>query len=142
MTQDNVRVGVGVFVVKDGTFVVMRRTGSHGYNTWCLPGGHLENGESWEDAARREVHEETGLRITNVRFAAVTNDIFAESGKHYVTIWIISDWADGEPVIAEPHKFDRQEWRTLDDLPSPLFESWHRLFESDFMNVVRLALRP
>ena len=54
-----VRVGVGVFVWRDGRFIMGQRLGSHGANTWSVPGGHLEFGESWEDCAIREVKEET-----------------------------------------------------------------------------------
>jgi 8-oxo-dGTP diphosphatase len=32
------------------------------YDDWSLPKGKLDPGESWEDAAVREVHEETGVR--------------------------------------------------------------------------------
>jgi|GEM_PF-5891666 len=44
MNGKNVRVGVGVFVFKNGEFIMLKRRGSHGADTWSLPGGHLEFG--------------------------------------------------------------------------------------------------
>ncbi len=78
----------------------------------------MEFGESLEETAAREVQEETGLKITNVRFGAVTNDIFTEEDKHYVTVWMISDWQSGEAQILEPDKFVSQKWITFDELPT------------------------
>jgi hypothetical protein len=73
----NVRVGVGV-LVKDpkvkGRFFAGIRKGSHGAGTLSLPGGHLEMMESWEECARREVEEETGLEISDINQIYVTND--------------------------------------------------------------------
>lgn len=116
------RVGIGVFVWKDGKFLMGRRRGSHGHDTWSVPGGHLEFGESWETCAKREVKEETGMDIVNVRFFAATNDYFEDESKHYITIWVESDWQKNEPTITEPDKWIDHEWRTFDTLPSPLFE--------------------
>ena len=73
----NVRVGVGVFVVKNDKFLVQKRIGAHGANTWAPPGGHMEFGETWEQTTVREVHEETGLNVSNVLFVGLTNDFFA-----------------------------------------------------------------
>lgn len=136
-----VRVGVGVFIFKDGKFLMQQRQGAHGAGTWSVPGGHLEFGESFEETARREVLEETGLEITNVRFGAVTNDNFVEEGKHYVTVWMISDWKNGEPRITEPDKCLKQEWRSFDNLPSPLFLPWNQLLTSEFIGDIKQALK-
>ncbi|HUP26234.1 MAG TPA: NUDIX hydrolase [Candidatus Limnocylindrales bacterium] len=122
-----VRVGVGVFVWKDGKFLMGQRRGSHGQNTWSLPGGHLEFNETWAQCAVREVREETGLAIKNVRFLAVTNDVFKAEAKHYVTIWIEGDWSSGNPAIMEPDKLINLQWRSFDNLPKPLFLSWKQL---------------
>ncbi len=96
MTNKIVRVGVVVFVFKSGKFIIGRRANSHGNGTWSLPGWHLEFGETFEQTAQREVFEETGLQIKNVRFGAVTNDYFKDEGKHYVTVWMLSDWESGQ----------------------------------------------
>lgn len=128
MTKPQPRVGIGVFVWKNGKFFMGLRKGAHGSNTWSVPGGHLEHGESWEQCAKREVMEETGMKIKNVKFFAATNDFFEESGKHYTTIWVESDWASGKPKVLEPDKWVGQEWRDFSTLPSPLFEPcWQNL---------------
>ncbi len=56
--------------------------------TYALPGGHLDFGESFEQCAAREVKEETGLNVQDVRFLTATNTVFGDAGKHYVTIFL------------------------------------------------------
>src|SRR4051812_27762866 len=58
--SDEIRAAGGV-VMRDGRIVVVHRPK---YDDWSLPKGKLEAGESWEEAALREVEEETGLRVT------------------------------------------------------------------------------
>jgi 8-oxo-dGTP diphosphatase len=135
------RVGIGVFVVKDGKFLMGHRKGSHGEGTWAIPGGHMEYGESFEQTAAREVLEETGLTISNVRFGAVTNDVFKEENKHYVTVWVLSDWVSGEPTLTEPDKFIDQAWIDIDELPQPLFLSWEALLQSEFIDSIRQQIK-
>lgn len=55
--------------------------------TFALPGGHLEFDETFEKCGEREVEEETGLKIGNLRFLTATNSVFDES-KHYVTVFM------------------------------------------------------
>lgn len=142
MSQEglNPRVGVGVFIFKAGKFLMGRRRGAHGAGAWSIPGGHLEWGETPEQTAIREVKEETGLEIDNVALAAVTNDIFREENKHYVTLWMRSDWVSGEPEIVEPDKFIDQDWFDFDNLPKPLFLPWEQLLKSQFMDGLRLSV--
>ncbi|KAF9468893.1 NUDIX hydrolase domain-like protein [Collybia nuda] len=83
------KVGVGVFILDQaGRFILGKRKGSHGEGTWALPGGHLEFGETFEACAVREVLEETGLQVTDLRFLTATNNIMESEGKHYVTIFL------------------------------------------------------
>ena len=72
-------VGVGCIVHRAGQFLLVR----HHDGQWGPPGGHLDFGESIEDCARRETLEETGVRVTNLEFVAITNDLLAEREKHY-----------------------------------------------------------
>ena len=56
--SDEIRAAGGV-VMRDGRIAVVHRPR---YDDWSLPKGKLDPGETWEQAALREVEEETGLR--------------------------------------------------------------------------------
>lgn len=117
------RVGVGVIVKRGGKVLLGKRRGSHGEGTWGFPGGHLELWEDVEDCARREVDEETGLKIRNIKLGPYTNDKFRKDGKHFITLFVIADYDSGEAEMKEPEKCDGWEWFRWKDLPSPLMDS-------------------
>ena len=86
-------VGVGALVIDESTGCVLlgRRKGSHGAGTWALPGGWLEKGEELENAAVRELEEETGLTAaelapTRTVVPFVSNNIMKGDGVHSVTV--------------------------------------------------------
>lgn len=134
------RVGIGVFVFKDGKFLMGKRRNSHAADTWSIPGGHLEFGETPEQTAIREIAEETGLEVENARFGAITNDIFLDDNKHYISIWMITNWKSGEPTITEPDKYIDHVWVDFDTLPQPLFPAWERLLQGEFIDTLKKEL--
>lgn len=137
MSQKVPRIGIGVFIFKDGKFVMGYRKGSHGDGTWSVPGGHLEFGETIEEGARREAEEETGMNITDIKIAGITNDIFEKEGKHYITIWVTSRWKSGKPTLMEPDKFLGLGWHEFNALPKNLFLPWKELLKSDFLPEIK-----
>ncbi len=130
--MDRPKVGVGVIVLKDGKVLFQKRKGAHGEGTWSFPGGHLEFNESWEECAKRETMEEFGVSIKNVRFAGLTNDIHTSEGKHYITIFMLSELDSGEPRIMEPHRTVEIGWKDWNDMPRPLFLPITRLLEQGY----------
>lgn len=54
------KIGASVAVMQDGKLLVTRRTDN---GMWCIPGGGVDAGETWSEAAIREAKEETGLRV-------------------------------------------------------------------------------
>jgi 8-oxo-dGTP diphosphatase len=59
--EDAEVLAAGGLVLRDGRVAVVHRPR---YDDWSLPKGKLDEGESFEDAALREVEEETGLKCT------------------------------------------------------------------------------
>ena len=120
------RVGVGVFVISKshpGCVLLGKRRGSAGAGSWALPGGHLEFGEDWALCAEREVFEETGLRLSQVRCTAVLNAVVTEQSYHYLVILMRGE-ANGEPQNLEPDKCEGWSWCSwAAPLPEPLFTS-------------------
>jgi 8-oxo-dGTP diphosphatase len=115
------RVGIGVVVVRDGRLLLGLRRGSHGADTWALPGGHLEPGETDASCAARELREETGLVATACHPGPPPVAWTAETGQPYLTRFIVADVPVGEPRLLEPDKCAEWRWCALDALPQPLF---------------------
>ena len=79
---------------------VVRRRGEHGpeiavvhrprYDDWSLPKGKLDPGEGWEEAALREVEEETGLRCRLDRELATTRYRDARGRVKTVRYWLMT----------------------------------------------------
>ena len=119
----NPRVGLGVLIFNTYNQILLgKRKNAHGTASWGPPGGHLEFGESLEECAIREVLEETGVIIEKPIFIAITNDIFQEENKHYVSVFMKANLTEGQIVQnLEPHKVEDWQWFDLEELPEHLF---------------------
>ncbi|MFH1288876.1 MAG: hypothetical protein ABII25_09320 [bacterium] len=75
-----------------------------------------------------------GVSIKNIRFGTATNDIFEKEGKHYITIFMISDYDSGEVKVMEPEKCERWEWFEWDaeKMPRPLFVPQENLLKMKY----------
>lgn len=88
--EGEIRIGCSatIFDVKREKALLTRRTDN---GRWCLPGGHLEAGESAAEACEREVWEETGLKVRVTRLIGVYSDpdqlvIYADGNKAFFVI--------------------------------------------------------
>ncbi len=121
MEHERPKVGIGVIVKRGDKILLGERLHGHGSNTFMIPGGHLEFGESFEETARREVEEETGLKDIVIQgIISIGNDVYYD--KHYVSIGILAESLEGEPYNAEPDKAKNWYWGDPHDLPEPFFE--------------------
>jgi len=65
--------------------------------------------ESFEECAKRETFEETGILIDNVKHITTINTPYPEEGKHTVTVLVSADWIKNEAKVLEPDKFSERE---------------------------------
>ncbi len=129
--MENVRVGVGVCVISNGKFLIGKRLGKHGENTYSFPGGHMEYGEDWFETAKREVKEETNLDIKEMKLLGITNDVFKETGKHYVTIFVIARYENDTIINCEPEKCCGWDWVTINEIKGNKFLPLENLLNSE-----------
>jgi 8-oxo-dGTP diphosphatase len=122
-------VAAAVIVVQNGKILLLERKGSEGSGTWAIPGGKVDFMEDPADAASRELLEETALVSTHMEFIGYTNDIHAESDKHFVTLRFLCSEFTGTPTITEPDKCTAIDWFDIDDLPEPMFKPTHDLLK-------------
>ena len=123
-------VGIGVAVLRPGEVLLVRRGNPPNAGQWSLPGGAQELGETAEDAARRELLEETGLRVGVLHLAAQVDSIHRDDdGRvryHYTIIDFAAAWTSGEAVAGGD--VTEAIWAPLDGLePFALWSEAHRV---------------
>jgi len=122
------KVGIGIIILnKDGKVLVGKRKGSHA-QFYSIPGGHLEIGETFEEAAIREAKEETGLNIKFPTVFCVTNNLetYKKEGKHYISVALFVTDFSGILENREQAKCDGWLWVDPKNLPQPHFDASQR----------------
>lgn len=93
------RVAVGVVVFKENNVLLVLRGKPPSQNLWSIPGGSVILGETLQEAAEREIKEETGLRI-DAREPIHTFDVIDRNDNgdvrfHYVIVDLLADYVSG-----------------------------------------------
>ena len=115
-----VKVGVSILIKNNNKILLIKRKGSHGQGTWAPPGGHLDFGEDVLECAKRETREEVGIEIKNLKVIGFTEDLFKKEKKHYITVWVESDWKSEEAKACN-QEMSEIGWFSWKKLPKPLF---------------------
>jgi 8-oxo-dGTP diphosphatase len=134
--SESVRAGVGIMILKDKKVLLGRRNSDsekasselHGESTWTMPGGKIHFGERIQEAAKRELKEETGLIADKLKVVSVGNEIVKDA--HFVTIGFLCDNFEGEPKTMEPDEIVEWKWFPLDKLPNPIFPPTLKLLKN------------
>jgi len=103
-TPPRPQLAVSAAIFRDHKVLLVRRARTPGKGFYSLPGGRVEFGESLHQALRREVDEETGLRIDIVGLAGWREVLpSAGGGGHYVIMSFAARWRANEPVLNDEH---------------------------------------
>lgn len=109
---ENVELTV-LCLITDGKKMLLQNRVKRDWQGYTLPGGHVEPGESFVDAVKREMREETGLEIQHPRLVGVKQ--FPIKNGRYVVLLFKAEEFTGQVISSEEGKM---EWITPEQLGS------------------------
>ena len=119
-------VGVGALVVYENRVLLVKRTKPPFKELWTIPGGKVRWGESLQQAAERELLEETGIQVKagEVIYAFDIIQTDEHNGPlsnrthysefHYVVIDLVAEYISGEAVAGDDAA--QVQWISVDDI--------------------------
>jgi 8-oxo-dGTP diphosphatase len=140
---DSTSVGCGVAVVVTHRQKVLfgkRKSESNAFE-WQLPGGWIEPGESPQQAAQREVAEETGLKLRELHFVGITNNVFSTCN-HSISLYFEAECAAIATLDnSEGDKCAGWEWKSWNELSGELYLPLRLFRQTDYRPFVRDPFR-
>lgn len=119
------KVIASALVKNNGKYLFVREVLESGNHYWIVPGGHVEFGETIEDAARREIKEETNLDIEIVKFLGFKEAIHTKYDYHTVIFFFLAKALNGidldratDKKVLDAKFFSREELKSLNLVPS------------------------
>lgn len=127
-------VSVNVAVLQEGKILLTQR---EDFETWVLPSGRVEQGESLAQAAIREAKEETGIDVELTRLVGV----YSRTGTMYpgYTALFAARPVGGEPQLQQGETI-AVEWFSFDKIPDPLSVGQARRIRDAIQGAAGLAI--
>lgn len=114
----------GVLVKRqDGKYLLVKKANNVGpyAGMYLTPGGGVETGEAADDAALRELYEEAGVKVKNLKRAYFDDDVtenWQGIKRHYIMLLYTADYESGELRQTEGNddQFEDVGWYSADEL--------------------------
>lgn len=98
-------VGVGAVVMHAQRVLLVRRARAPGAGQWAIPGGKIHAGETLQQAAERELLEETGVRVRAgepvYSFDVIEHEADGTLALHYVVVDLLAEYVSGTPAAGD-----------------------------------------
>jgi nucleoside triphosphatase len=110
------KIAVGVLILNNEEKIFLAKSPKWN-NMWIVPGGKLDYGETLKECVKREVKEETGLNITNVKFLEVLESIKSKEfhdEKHFIFLDFTCKAINNEVVLLE-RELNEYKWVTPEE---------------------------
>lgn len=120
-TQPSFTVSAAVVVVNDVGQILLLNHVLRPASGWGAPGGFLNYGEQPQETAEREVFEETGLRVSNLKMVLV------QTINHHVEFWFVGT-ANGE-ARAKSREIIEAHWFSFAEMPPEMSGRDRRMIE-------------
>lgn len=119
--KDYIGVGCGAFILNEKNELLLQlRNKAPEKEYWSIPGGRVEMFETFEEAVKREVKEETGIEVHVIDLLGICNHIIQNEKSHWVSPSFLCKIVAGEPQILEPTKHLDMKWFSLNNLPDKI----------------------
>ena len=115
------QVGCGAAIRNENAQILLiKRLTEPEKDSWGLPGGKIDFGETAQAATKREVNEELGIEINLTNLACISEIINLGDGVHWVSPVYEAQIKSGTPQIKEPHKHGGWDWFSVNEIPDKI----------------------
>lgn len=131
--RDFIGVGCGALIFNKKGEILLQKRGGESKNEvgiWSKPGGAVDFGETAKKALKREVLEETGLKIEIWGLLPHTDHIIEKDKQHWVALNYLSNSVVDNFENKEPQKCSKMQWFNLSDLPKNLTQTTKEAVEN------------